>query len=213
MTKSKEKAKKPPLYKALDIIGVVLCILLVPLVIINMTMAIQTFTQPDVPPNFMGYTPLIITSGSMDPTFSANDLVVIKTVDDPAALQVGDVISYFENDYLITHRIIEVTSSEDQPILYVTQGDNNNAPDRIHVKPDKVFGKYITCFKDLGAFALFMQTPTGMLLLVVLPIIALFVMFYVVDKLRYKQAMKEQLEKETASKESKTESDPAPVAE
>lgn len=66
---TQQKQKKPLKYRVLDIIGIILCILLLPMVIINMTMAIQSVTQPDVPPNFMGYTPLIVTSGSMTPSF------------------------------------------------------------------------------------------------------------------------------------------------
>ena len=107
-TKRPEKEKKPLKFKVMNIIGIVICVLLIPLVIINMTMAIEGIIQPDVPPNFLGYTPLIITTGSMSPAFDGNALVIVKTVDEPEQLQVGQIISYFLEDHLITHRIVEI---------------------------------------------------------------------------------------------------------
>lgn len=190
------KKSKPLMYKILNIIGIVITVLLIPLVVINMTMAIQGLTNPDVPPNFMGYTPLIVSTGSMNPTFDAQDLVIVKAVGDPDKLEVGDIISYFSGDSLITHRIVEITSTKEEPILFVTQGDYNNTADSLYVTPAKVFGTYITHFKDLGGFALFMQTPTGMLLLVVLPILLMFSTFYLIDRHQYKKALQEQKKEE-----------------
>lgn len=190
-TKRPEKEKKPLKFKVMNIIGIVICVLLIPLVIINMTMAIEGIIQPDVPPNFLGYTPLIITTGSMSPAFDGNALVIVKTVDEPEQLQVGQIISYFLEDHLITHRIVEISSTETEPVVFITQGDFNNVADRLPVSPDQVFGTYVTHYDNVGRFALFMQTPLGMLLVVVLPIILLFACFYLIDRNRYKKALKE----------------------
>ena len=173
----------------LNIIGAVLCILMLPIVVANLTMAIQAVINPDVPPNFLGYTPMIVESGSMSPAFDANDLVVVKTVSDPEELETGTVICYLTGHSLVTHRIVGVEYAEDQSVMYVTQGDANNAADSLRVKPEQIIGSYVTHYDNLGGFALFMQTPFGMLLCVVLPIVVLFITFYVIDHRNYKAAL------------------------
>lgn len=52
----------------------------------------------------------------------------------------GDIITYIEDGYPITHRII--SKSKD---VYVTQGDFNNIPDN-GIKKDKIKGKVICHF-------------------------------------------------------------------
>lgn len=198
------KDNRPMRYKVLNIIGIVLCILLLPIVVINLTMAIQGLLHPNIPPNFLGYTPLIVTSGSMSPSFDANDLTIIKTVDDPTEINAGEIISYFVGDALVTHRIVERTSTEEHPVLFITQGDANNTPDRIMVVPDDIFGTYVTHIDNIGGFALFMQTPVGMLCFVILPIILLFAGFYIIDRKKYKDELKKQQEALTAQNAEQT---------
>lgn len=175
--------------KVLNIIGIILCILLLPIVVANMTMAVKAVINPDVPPSFLGYTPMIVSSGSMEPMFDTNDLVVVKSVSDPDELAKDTVICYLTGETLVTHRIIGTELAEDKTVAYVTQGDANNAPDSTRVAPEQIIGTYVTHFDNLGGFALFMQTPTGMLLCVVLPLIVLFCVFYGIDHHNYKVAM------------------------
>lgn len=177
----------------LNIIGTILCVLLLPIVVANLTMAIQAVVNPGTPPNFLGYTPLIVESGSMSPSFDANDLVVVKTVYDPNELETGTVICYLTGESLVTHRIVGVEYADNGAVMYVTQGDANNTADSVRVMPEQIIGAYSMHFDDLGGFALFMQTPFGMLLCVVLPLIALFVAFYVIDHRNYKAALAAQL--------------------
>lgn len=189
--KNTNKERGRGLYRAtvLNIIGTILCVLLLPVVVANMTMAIQAVVNPDSPPNFLGYTPLIVNSGSMEPAFDTNDLVVVKTAADPENLEVGDVICYLTGQSLVTHRIVGVEYAEDQTVMYVTQGDANNVADSVRVLPEQIIGVYVTHFDNLGGFALFMQTPFGMLLCVVLPMLALFITFRMLDNRNYKAAL------------------------
>lgn len=56
------------------------------------------------------------------------DLVVTRRVD-PADLDVGDVIRFRRPGGTVVHRIIEVRTGPDGAPLFITQGDNNPAPD------------------------------------------------------------------------------------
>lgn len=175
--------------KVMDIIGIIICILLLPIVVINMTMTVQSWIQPNVPPNFMGYTPLIVGSGSMEPEFSASDLIIVRAGVDTEGLEEGTIITYTSGGTLVTHRIVGTAISDNGMTMYVTQGDANNTPDSIHVAPTQVFGVYVTHIENLGEFALFMQTPVGMITCIVLPLIILFSIYSFLNNRQYKQAL------------------------
>ncbi|KAE8764180.1 signal peptidase I [Georgenia thermotolerans] len=86
-------------------------------------------------PRVMGWVPLTILTGSMDPTIPAGSQVVVATVDgeaDAARLNIGDVITFMpypDDPTLVTHRVVARTLSTDGTISFTTQGDANNAPD------------------------------------------------------------------------------------
>lgn len=176
--------------KALNIIGLVLCLLMLPIVIINMSMFIQSLIEPDVPPNFLGYTPVIVSSGSMSPEFEVTDLVIVKAPEDAASLEDGTVICYLSDNSLVTHRIVGQETASDGLMVYITQGDANNAPDRTRVDPSQIVGVYQTHIPELGKFALFMQTPTGITLFVVMPLLALFALYSILDQRRFKALLR-----------------------
>ena len=184
--------------KALNIIGLVLCLLMLPIVIINMSMFIQSLIEPDVPPNFLGYTPVIVSSGSMSPEFEVTDLVIVKAPEDAASLEDGTVICYLSDNSLVTHRIVGQETASDGLMVYITQGDANNAPDRTRVDPSQIVGVYQTHIPELGKFALFMQTPTGITLFVVMPLLALFALYSILDQRRFKALLQEK-EAQTAT--------------
>ena len=197
------KNQKPTkMKKILDITGLIVCIILLPIVIINMTMFIQTLINPDYPPNFFGYAPLIVGSGSMSPSFEAGDLLVVKEVDNTSTLEEGTVITYLSGDVLISHRIISVEKELDGTVKYITQGDANNAPDTTWVTPSQVVGVYHKSFPKLGNFALFMQSPTGLLVVVIIPLVILFASFTILDHFHYKKLRKELEEMQRGSNES-----------
>ena len=61
--------------KVLTIIGIVICVILVPILIVNVTMIVKGLVNGDKVPTFAGFAPLIVLSDSMnpetDPAFAA----------------------------------------------------------------------------------------------------------------------------------------------
>lgn len=196
----KMKTKRSLPSRIINSIGLILCLLLLPILIVGMTMFIQTLIEPDVPPNFMGYTPAIVSSGSMEPTFSEKDLVIIKATRDTSLLTEGTIICYFSEGSLVTHKIVDLEYNDTGGVMYVTQGDANNAPDTVRVSPADIIGVYHTHIPKLGGFALFMQTREGMTLCVVLPLLALFILYSVMDR-RHQKALLRELEQTQAAVE------------
>jgi signal peptidase I len=84
-------------------------------------------------PTALGYSRYAIVGGSMSPTFERGSAIYSKPVA-VEALQVGDIITYVPPprtgiDTLVTHRIIEITQTDDGSPLFRTQGDANDAVD------------------------------------------------------------------------------------
>ena len=168
------KEKNGLLQKIVGAVGIALCVVFVPLLLINVTLIVKSYTSPDKVPDFLGYKPFIVLSGSMEPSIMTGDMVFVKETD-PDSLKVGDVIAYKSGSAVVTHRIVEV-KSENGETRYVTQGDANNAADQGMVKPADVEGIYQRRIAGAGNLAMFMQTTTGMILFVVCPLV-LFVLW------------------------------------
>lgn len=164
------------------IIGIVLCVVLIPILVVNLTIIVQSFTHPDKVPGFMGYKPLIVLSGSMEPMIYPGDLVVVKEV--PAeSLVEGDVIAYLRGGTLISHRIMEIEDVDGERRFY-TKGDNNNVGDDLAVTAGMLEGKYLFKISRLGNTAMFMQTPMGMVLFIAAPVL-LFILYDVLRRRQY----------------------------
>ena len=173
------KEKNGLLQKIVGAVGIALCVVFVPLLLINVTLIVKSYTSPDKVPDFLGYKPFIVLSGSMEPSIMTGDMGFVKETD-PDSLKVGDVIAYKSGSAVVTHRIVEV-KSENGETRYVTQGDANNAADQSLVKPADVEGIYQRRVAGAGNLAMFMQTTTGMILFVVCPLV-LFVLWDVIRR-------------------------------
>lgn len=92
-----------------------------------------------VPALVIGWEPVLITSGSMGPSISVGDLVLLTDPPRDELLAPGTVITFRDPvvpDGLITHRIDNVREDG----LYRTRGDANGQPDADPVHPDDVVG-------------------------------------------------------------------------
>lgn len=171
MKKEKNNVKD----KFLTILGTVMCIILIPVLIINITLIIKSYTHSDEVPSVGGYVPLIVLTDSMVPEIYSGDLIICHTAE-PEEIKTGDVIAFFDpagnGSSIVTHRVIEVLN-ENNEIEFRTQGDNNNTEDKLPVPADSLVGIYQTRIAGLGNVAMFMQSSTGLIVCVVLPIVLL----------------------------------------
>lgn len=201
----KESKKKKSIS---NIIGVILCVIFVPIIIINLTLIINSYIHPDELPGIFGIKPAVVLSGSMEPKIKTGDLIFIHEID-PSKLKNGDVICYLVSGKAITHRIVDITTSEEGDVHYVTQGDANNVTDGKEVKQDQIQGVWKgERISGLGKMILFMQTTLGMILFIVCPLL-LFILWdlfqrYQSDKAEARRTS--QLEEELAVLKSKEKS-------
>ncbi len=176
------------------IAGIVLCAVLLPGFIVSLTLLINSLIHPGTPPDFMGYTPLIVESDSMKPFFQKNDLLIVRSAPKDEAYRKGEVICFKSEGVYITHRIVEV-SREGDDTVYTTQGDANNTPDTDSVRPNQIVGVYRSHIKGLGGFVLYIQTPQGMVLCVMLPVFLIFGLFSAVPRMADRLSCRKKSEK------------------
>lgn len=168
--------------KVLNIISIIICVFLTLVIIVNGTMIVKSYIYPDKVPDFMGYKPFIVLSGSMEPTIMTGDLVLTKEI--PAeTIAKDDIITFkIDKDTVVTHRVTEVVN-DDGVLSFLTKGDANIGSDASEVKPENLEGKYLLRVAGLGRFAMFLQTPMGMLIFVVTPL-CLFIVYDILSRKR-----------------------------
>ena len=163
-------------HRILTVIGTILCVLLIPVLVINCTLIIKSYTHSDQVPSVGGTFPMIILTDSMVPKFASGDLILCHTAE-PEDVQVGDIICFYDpagNGMTTeTHRVQEVTEGEDGTLAWVTKGDANNIEDMQPVPAENLVGIYRSRIPGLGNVAMFMQTTQGLILCVICPIILL----------------------------------------
>ena len=169
------KERTPAMHRILTVIGTVLCIILLPILIINCILIVKSFTSEEVP-NVAGTLPLIVLTDSMYPVIESGDLIFCHT-EEAENIRNGDVIAFFDpagnGTTIVTHRVLEITELDGE-LAWRTKGDNNNTEDRMLVTAEKLVAVYEgTRIPGAGNVALFMQTTHGLILCVVLPIVLL----------------------------------------
>ena len=171
-----EKEKTTIINKIMTIIGTVLCIILIPILIINCTLIVKSYTNKGEVPSFGSRFPMIVLTDSMYPEIESGDLIICKQVE-VEEVKAGDIICFFDpsgnGTSTVTHRVMEVTKDENGDLAWVTKGDANNVEDKAIVPSSKLVGVYSTRIKGAGNIAMFMQTTQGLIICVICPIILL----------------------------------------
>jgi signal peptidase len=146
------------------------------------------------------YPLLAVASGSMIPTLNVGDLIVVQ-----GGLNVNNVIAEYETgdivvfhkpsnpDELIVHRAVEKINDELR-----TKGDNNDHADYWTVTNDELVGKVVGNIPYLGHIPLFVHTPTG-ITIILLVIVVLILLEFVIPIAREKTKAAQPVEETTVS--------------
>jgi signal peptidase len=156
-------------------LGVVLCVLLLPILLVNLILIAKSYTNRDQVPSVGSFLPLIVLTDSMYPGIQSGDLIICRTAE-PETVQVGDVIAFFDpagdGTSVVTHRVAAI-NHENGTLTFTTKGDANNAADQAAVPAENLVGVYRSRIAGAGNVALFMQSTTGLVVCVVLPLLLL----------------------------------------
>ena len=175
MKQENDEEKTGVAHKLATIIGVILCVIFLPILIINITLIVRSFINQDEVPSVGGMFPLIVLTDSMYPDIQSGDLIFCHT-EEPENIREGDIIAFFDpagnGTSIVTHSVVEITEADGQK-AWVTRGVANNTNDAVPVPADKLVGVYRMRIPGLGHAVMFMQTTTGLIVCVICPILLL----------------------------------------
>lgn len=175
----------------------VLCVILIPLLAVNITLIVKGALYPDELTDVFNIAPVAIDNtymeGENEGCFNEGALVFIKTFDtdeERQAVEQGDVVAFrwLEDDGSVNftvYRILGVTRDEETGLITSVSVRADNVPEGegtapIPVEIGDVVGILNGSVDHLGAFAMFLMQPLGVLLFVGVPV----VIYVVVDIIR-----------------------------
>lgn len=180
----------------LSTLGIIMCIVFGLMLLCNVIIIIKGTVNPEKPPSVLGITPMVVQSGSMsgnaEDHIEVGDLIFISKAE-ADKLNVGDIISFMEEKLVITHRITAIEKDEQGKLLFTTKGDANNVEDSFPVSEEQLVGIYRFRLAGVGDFAMFLQTPLGMIIFMGIPLC----LFVIADIIRRRKDDKEE-DKKTA---------------
>ncbi|MGX4598551.1 signal peptidase I [Faecalimicrobium sp. JNUCC 81] len=132
--------------------------------------AISVSSKSQTAFNIIGYRAYTVLSGSMEPTYYPGDLVIVKNKT-RAKLEEKDVITFIDDNEIVTHRIIEKTTEG-----YKTKGDNNDVEDAKILKDKDVIGEVSFKIPKVGYVVQFLAKPE--IVAIELILLGVFVLLY-----------------------------------
>ncbi|MBP5314008.1 MAG: signal peptidase I, partial [Eggerthellaceae bacterium] len=161
--------------RILTIIGIVLCVILIPILVVNVILIIKSYTDTESVPSIGGVTPLVILTDSMTPIINSGDLVFCRDIE-PEQVRVNDIIAFFDpestHNAVVVHRVKEIIYQDGQ-LFFKTKGDANIIADRLDVPAENLVGIYESRIGWLGNVVIFMQTTWGIILCIGVPLLLL----------------------------------------
>jgi len=137
-------------------------------------------------PSLLGVRLFSVQTDSMYPTLLPGDLLLGKGIKDTSELRRGDIITYWTvingERVLNTHRIHEIYDGGGY-LIFATKGDNNTSSDALTVHESEVVAQYAARLPGVGKVFDYLQTSTGFLIVVVVPVF-LFFLFHLVQFFR-----------------------------
>ena len=113
-------------------------------------------------PELFGWSRAVILSGSMEPSMSIGDLVIVHREKE---YRVGDIVVFDSGGLSVTHRILEKAQEG-----FVTKGDANNVPDKELLSENHIIGRVAVVIPMVGKAVLFLKNPAGLMLIMMLAI-------------------------------------------
>ena len=189
--------------KAVKRVGtIVVSILLWVIILVAALYAFTTMATRDEQnvSSLLGYTPMVVQSDSMAPTFEKGDLIFIHKCD-TSKLKEGDIITFhtiIDNEYALnTHRIQKIESNGEAR-TFTTIGDNNDGiADQHMISDGDIVGKYVGHIAKAGTLMDFLSSSTGFLIIIVLPML-LFFIYQVYNLIMISVRLKKAMAVETA---------------
>ena len=115
-------------------------------------------------PSLLGYEIYNVTSGSMEPELPVGSVIYVEHVK-PESVQPGDIIAFYVDATVVTHRVVENRFVEGE---FVTKGDANEMEDFSNARYRDLVGVVKYHFPFLGNYLMIYSNPITKVYLMVL---------------------------------------------
>ncbi len=165
------------------VVGIVLCVVCIPLLVLNFVMIIKGFVRPNEVPSVFNFCPIIEGNdlmASSSTRIKEGDLLFFRKGNADYTLgEDGTIVAIMTNNgTVIVRRLIGSRTGADGKELYVADAENHEDYTRVEVSTDDIVGVYAGRMAGMGKLIMFSHRPLGTFLLVVLPLLLLFIAEY-----------------------------------
>lgn len=170
-------------------ISIIFCVIFAFILVCNIVFIIKGEINPNKPPAIFGVMPMVVCSGSMSgdapDSIEVDDLIIVVKAD-MEKMKIGDIIAFYDDKTVVSHRIIDIRAAEDGKCVFYTKGDANNVAEETPVTVDNFIGKVGGRIPRVGAFILFLQRPLGLILFGFLPLSIILLLSFIFGKRKNK---------------------------
>lgn len=123
-------------------------------------------------PYLFKYKPLVVLTGSMDPTFKVGSIIYYKNVLEND-IKKGDIITFkYDDSTFISHRVNQISNG-----VYETKGDANNTADTRRITYKNIVGKDLNfCIPYLGYYVKFINDNMYILIIISIILVTEFIL-------------------------------------
>ena len=139
----------------------------------------------DAVPMPFGYGMSVVLSGSMEPTLSVGDLLIVR---EESHYEVGDMVVYQNGRIPVVHRIVSADGES-----FTTRGDANNTEDD-PIPAAAVKGRVILTIPKVGSLLWFLKSPVATVVMLAAAILLVEVSFF--SRKAEKESEKEKIKDE-----------------
>lgn len=145
------------------------------------------------------YQVVMVRSGSMEPTIKTGALAFFKP---ESSYDKNNIVAFQiklddNSKYIVIHRAIEKKTTPDGKTIFVTKGDANQDKDARETSQENILGKVFFNVPLVGFIVSWIQTTTGKVALIVIPLV--LVVYHTLQTAVAKRKTKKTVSREKAT--------------
>lgn len=109
----------------------------------------RVYKGKEIIPNILGVYGFTVSTGSMEPAIKTGDYLISRKVRSDH-IKVDDIITFIEENTIITHRVSDIITNQYGEKMFITKGDGNNVEDDTSVMSENVISKYVFKIPMIG---------------------------------------------------------------
>lgn len=126
-------------------------------------------------PLLLGWHPMAVLSGSMEPTYPVGSIVYVRGTS-PQDVKAGEAVTFYLEDgkTVVTHRVVRV---DPQKQVFYTKGDANAVEDGVATPYSRLIGSPVFDVPKVGYLAIYLGTAQGRIILITVLVCVLLAAF------------------------------------